>query len=174
MARACHPAELGDVGSAWKGRNHHLSSTSSHAPTPTPTPNHRGCQHLDLLPRKNRFSFSRHSRQPPSPPAQRSAEKLGVPRLPALAGAHPLQSQHCPQNPVSPRYGQGQAIFKQECQFTDTHRLLFLDLAARPRGVKPNKSSDHSFLGRDRIFAESTDRQPLQQTLPFRGQVINM
>ena len=108
MARACHPAELGDVSSVWKGRSHHFSS--SHPSPPHPVTGATGLpatRSRIYYPGRRGLASGRHSQQSPPPPPQQPAKTLGVSSwlLQLVHRALLLQSQHRAQNPVSPRDG---------------------------------------------------------------------
>jgi hypothetical protein len=149
IARACHPAQLGDAGSVWKGKSHHFSSR--HTPTPTfISPLTQATNIRIYYPGRKGLALGRHSEKAtPTPTAsQDDRSLLQQPAVPAPC-----------RNPISLRMGQGQTIYKPGGEagsllpHTHTHTpspppcLVFLDLTARPGSVQPIEASDHSLAG---------------------------
>ena len=156
-----------------RARSGKVEVISSFQATPTPaSPSHPGYRHRDLLPRKEGLSFGppfRGGHPRPIATASRDARSL---QLPASAGAPgtptavPAPCLECCQPKGWGRPGYLQA---QGSRYTATPSPLFLDLAARPEGRGAQRGLGQ-FLGTDRIPAEPTDTQSLQQTLSSWGQ----
>lgn len=169
MARACHPAELGDASSVWKGRSHQFCSSHPHTRTPS---SHPGYRHRDLLPRKEGLSFGppfRGSYPRPIATASRDARSLQLLASAGAPGTPTAVLAPCLECCQPEGWGRPEYLQAEGGRDTATPRPLFLDLAARPGGSGAQRGLG-PFLGRDRISAEPTDTRPLQQTLSSWGQ----
>lgn len=167
MARACHPAELGDVSSVWKGRSHHFSS--SH-PSPPP-PVTRDTRTRINSPGRRGLALGRHSEQPPPPPPPQPAKTLGVSSWLPQPGHQALlllQSLHQARTwtPVSPKDAAGRVIFKPREQVHCHPQTLQLGGHGAHRGL-------WSFLVSDRNLYR-TDRQTDGDHAALGGQALNM
>lgn len=110
MARACHPAELGDAGSVWKGRSHQFFSSHPPPPPPVTRATRTGIYYLG----RRGLASGRHSEAATPAPPQKPTKTLGVSSCqpPLLHRALLQQSQHCACNPVSSKGGAGAGIFQ--------------------------------------------------------------
>lgn len=148
MARACHPAELGDVSSVWKGRSHHFSS--SH-PSPLP-PVTRATSTRIKYPGRRGLALGRHSEQPPPPPPPQPAKMLRVSSWLPQPQHRPLllQSQHQARTPVSPKDAAGRDIFKTREQVHCHTQALQLGGHGAQRGLWSFLVSDRNLYKTDR------------------------
>lgn len=169
MARACHPAELGDASSVWKGRSHQFCSSHPH----TRTPQSPGLPAPGIYyPGRRGLALGRHSKAATPAPSLQPAETLGVSGClpPPVHPAVLLQSQHRAWNAVSPKDGAGPSISKPRGAGALPPLDLFSWILHPSQGGSGAQRGLGPFLGRDRISAEPTDTQPLQQTLSSWGQ----
>lgn len=146
-ARACHPAELGDASSVWKGRSHQFCSSHPH----TRTPQSPGLPAPGIYyPGRRGLALGSHSKAATPAPSLQPAETLGVSGClpPPVHPAVLLQSQHRAWNAVSPKDGAGPSISKPRGAGTLPPLDLFSWILHPSKGgVEPNEVSDHSSAG---------------------------
>lgn len=161
MARACHLAESGYVGSVSKGRRSPLLfKPSSPAPLPVNSATSTGIYY----PGRRGLALSRHSEAATSTPTATASQEAGRLQLAASAGTLGTPTAvpaPCPEFCQSKGWDRGGSSSSQREQVHCHPRPLFLDLAARPWAVESNEASDHFSAGTKSLQNRQTDRHSL-------------
>lgn len=156
MARACHPAELGDASSVWKGRSHQFCSSHPHTRTPS---SHPGYRHRDLLPRKEGLSFGppfRGSYPRPIATASRDARSLQLLASAGAPGTPTAVLAPCLECCQPEGWGRPEYLQAEGGRTLPPLDLFSWILQPGQGGVEPNEVSDHSSAGTESLQNRQT------------------